>query len=228
MMRFVAPVLILAAALVALMAMPPGSRIFGLDHQQFAAAAALVALLVSILSWTHAADIVRVLGSVAVWAALVAALTGAYAYRFEAADIFGRIAGELMPSEPQVGQGGEVIVNRRLGGEFAVAAKVNGKRVTFLFDTGASVVVLTADDARRAGIDTSGLSFDVPVMTANGAAEAAETRLDEIAVGPIAMRNVRALVAKPGALEQSLLGMTFLERLKSYTVERGRLILTAR
>ena len=42
------------------------------------------------------------------------------------------------------------------------------------------------------------------------------------------MRDVRALVARPGALEESLLGMSFLERLKSYAVERGRLILTAR
>ena len=52
-----------------------------------------------------------------------------------------------------------------------------------------------------------------------------ETRIGEIAVGPIVMRNVRALVARPGALAESLLGMSFLERLQSYTVERGRLIL---
>ena len=57
---------------------------------------------------------------------------------------------------------------------------------------------------------------------------AAETRIDEIAIGPIVMRNVRALVARPGALSESLLGMSFLERLQSYTVERGRLILKAK
>jgi aspartyl protease family protein len=159
---------------------------------------------------------------------VLVALTGAYTYRFEAADFLGRVASELLPSEPQVGEGGAVIVNRRLSGEFAVAARVNGARVTFLFDTGASVVVLTAADARRAGIDTTGLSFDVPVTTANGSALAAETRLDTIAVGPIVMHNLRALVARPGALEESLLGMSFLERLKSYTVERGRLILSAK
>src|SRR5208337_1538859 len=106
---------------------------------------------------------------------------------------------------------GEVTINRRFSGEFAVAARVDGARVTFLFDTGASMVVLTAADARKAGIDTRGLAFD-----------------DQVAVGPILMRNVPALVARPGALEESLLGMSFLERLKSYTVERGRLILTAR
>ena len=164
----------------------------------------------------------------AVWAALLVALTGAYAYRFEAADFLGRVAAELLPSEPQVGQGGEVIVSRRLSGEFSVAARVNGARVTFLFDTGASMVVLAASDARRAGVDAAGLTFDVPVTTANGAALAAEVQLNEIAVGPIVMRNVGALVARPGALEESLLGMSFLERLKSYTVERGRLILTAK
>ena len=121
-----------------------------------------------------------------------------------------------------------MIVNRRLSGEFSVAARVNGARVTFLFDTGASMVVLTAADARRAGVNVAGLVYDVPVTTANGAALAAEARLDQIAVGPILMRSVPALVARPGALEQSLLGMSFLERLKSYTVERGRLILTAK
>jgi aspartyl protease family protein len=227
-MRFLAPLLILGAALAALLVAPAGAPILGLDHQAFVGAAALVALLIWLLSRTRTADLARVIGSVAIWAMLLVALVGAYAYRFEAADFFGRVASELMPSEPQVGEGGEVIVSRRLNGEFAVAGKVNGARVTFLFDTGASVVVLTAADARRAGIDTSGLSFDVPVTTANGAAMAAEVRLDSIAVGPIVMRNVSALVARPSALEESLLGMSFLERLKSYSVERGRLILTAK
>ena len=138
------------------------------------------------------------------------------------------MTGELNPSEPTIGAGGEAIVRSRLGGQFAVAARVDGRRTTLMFDTGASMVVLTADDARRAGIDASDLVYDVPVTTANGQAMAAETRLDEITVGEIVMRRVPALVAKPGALEESLLGMSFLGRLKSYTVERGRLVLTGR
>ncbi|HME86723.1 MAG TPA: TIGR02281 family clan AA aspartic protease [Roseiarcus sp.] len=227
-MRLFAPLFILGGAFAALLLTPAGTPIVGLDHQAFAAAAGLAAVLIWFLSRTRASDLARVIASVAVWAMLLLALVGAYAYRFEAADFFGRVASELMPSEPQVGQGGEVIVTRRVNGEFAVTGKVNGQRVTFLFDTGASIVVLTAADAQRAGIDTTDLSFDVPVTTANGAAMAAEVRLDEIAVGPIVMHNVRALVARPGALEESLLGMSFLERLKSYTVEHGRLILTAK
>jgi aspartyl protease family protein len=231
-MRFILPLAVLGAALAVLLVTPPRSTLLGLDHQGFVSAAIGVSLLLwLVLSGLRSArpsDIARVATAATVWAALFIALTGVYAYRFEASAIAGRIAGELFPSEPQVGRGGEVIVNRRLGGEFVIAARVNGARVSFLFDTGASTVVLTAADARRAGVDVGGLTFDVPVATANGAAMAAEIRLDQIAVGSILMRNVPALVARRGALDESLLGMSFLERLKSYTVEHDRLVLVAK
>jgi aspartyl protease family protein len=231
-MRFILPVAVLAVAMAALSMTPPPATLFGLDHQRFVSAAVGVAILLwlilSRLRSARPSDIARLATAGMTWALLLVAVTGVYAYRFEASDIVERVTGEFFPSEPQVGRGGEVIVNRRMSGEFAIAGRVNNARVTFLFDTGASAVVLTADDARRAGVDASRLTFDVPVSTANGAAMAAETRLDQIAIGPIVMHNVPAMVARRGALEESLLGMSFLERLKSYSVERDRLILTAR
>jgi aspartyl protease family protein len=231
-MRFILPFTVVVAALAALLLTPHDARLFGLSRQQFASAAIGVSLLLwlmlSGLRSARPSDIARLATAAMTWALLLIALTGVYAYRFEASEIFGRITGELFPSEPQVGRGGEVIINRRFSGEFAIGGRVNNARVTFLFDTGASAVVLTADDARRAGVEASRLVFDVPVATANGAAMAAETRLDQIAVGPIVMRNVPALVARRGALDESLLGMSFLERLKSYTVERDRLVMVAK
>jgi aspartyl protease family protein len=231
-MRFLVPVLVLAVASAALVMTPLHATLLGLDHRRFAGAAIGAAILLWLvlggLRSARPSDIARIVSAAAVWAALMIALTGVYAYRFEASDIAGRIAGQFFPSEPQVGRGGEVIINRRLSGEFAITGRVNGARATFLFDTGASAVVLTAADARRAGVDAGDLTFDVPVATANGAAMAAEARLDRIAIGPIIMRNVPALIARRGALDESLLGMSFLERLKSYTVERNRLILVAR
>ncbi len=224
----VAPLAILAGALAALLLTPANAPILGLDHHAFAAAAMGVALLAYFLRWARRADIARVLGSIAVWAAAAVALMAAYAYRYEAADVLGRVTGEFLPSEPEVGQGGSVIVHRRLGGDFAVVARINGARATLVFDTGASVVVLTAEDARRAGIKTENLTYDAPISTANGVALAAAIRLEEVEIGPIAERNVRALIVKPGALEESLLGMSFLERLRSYAVERNRLVLTRR
>ena len=78
------------------------------------------------------------------------------------------------------------------------------------------------------GVDVANLDYDVSVTTANGSALAADTTLDRIAVGPIVVRNVHALIARPGALNENLLGANFLDRLQSYSVERGRLVLKGR
>jgi aspartyl protease family protein len=163
-----------------------------------------------------------------IWLALIIGLTGVYAYRFEFGDIANRVIAELAPGDVTVGQGGEVIIPRRLGGQFIIAARVNNVPTSFLFDTGASSVVLRAEEARKMGVDVANLDFDVNVTTANGAALAADATLDSIAVGPIVVRNVRALIARPGALNENLLGANFLDRLQSYSVERGRLVLRGR
>jgi aspartyl protease family protein len=231
MMRIFAPLAFLAIALAVLLATPDERLILGLDHARFAQAAVGVALLWWIVfaaaRRVGARDFLRAFTGALVWAALLAGLVGVYAYRFEFSDIADRVIAELDASEPVVGQGGEVIVSRRLGGEFLIKGKVGGGSAWFLFDTGASTVVLRAEDASRMGVDTSNLSYDVRVTTANGSALAAETVLDQVSVGPITVRHVRALIAKPGALAENLLGMSFLEKLQSYTVERGRLILKA-
>ena len=228
-MIFVIPLALLGAALVVLLVVPEGTPLLGLDHASFARAAFAIAIIVWLAlagaRRAGAAGLVRVISGASVWAALILGLTGAYAYRFEAAEFAQRLMGELFPGEPQIGAGGEVIVNRRLGGEFVVPATIANTRVAMLFDTGASTVVLRAEDAAKVGLDTRALKFDVDVVTANGSASAAEVVLDRVAVGPIVARNVAALVARQGALGQSLLGMTFLERLQSYSVERGRLVL---
>jgi aspartyl protease family protein len=85
-----------------------------------------------------------------------------------------------------------------------------------IVDTGASTIVLRPEDAKNAGIDVSKLNYRVPVLTANGRTVAARIRLDEVSIGPLDRKKVDALVAQPGALSQSLLGMSFLSRLRSY------------
>jgi aspartyl protease family protein len=231
-MRHLAPIAMLALAAFALFSTPADAFIFGLDHARFAQAALAGALVVWLLlggPWRLGrANIGRAIGGALTWAALMVALTGLYAYRFEFTDLADRVIAELNPTEPLVGQRGEVIIAQRLGGEYVIPAKVNNVPASFLFDTGASTVVIRAQDARKMGLDASALDYDVRVTTANGSAMAAETRLDQLAVGPIVLHNVRALIARPGALGENLLGMSFLERLQSYSVERGRLVLKAK
>lgn len=169
-------------------------------------------------------------GAVAMWAVFVATATSLYVGRDAVASRMREIAEDTgIGREPGlVVSGGEVTLTRRSDGSYLIPAKVDGRPATFVFDTGASSVVLTHETAHAIGIATDRLSFRVPVLTANGRALAAPVTLAEVAVGPIRISRVSALVSAPGALHQNLLGTTFLDRLHSYEVRGGRLVLRAR
>ena len=151
------------------------------------------------------------------------ALVG-YAYRDDLSGVAARVFGELLPGQAIIDRsGGTVTFRAGRDGHFQINAEVNGADVRLIFDTGASAVVLTTADAERAGIDTAGLRFSVPVSTANGTGRAALVRLDRIEVGGIVRQNVRAFVAEAHALDTSLLGMSFLETLTRYSVSASSL-----
>ena len=118
----------------------------------------------------------------------------------------------------------EVVIERAPDGHFWVDGEVNGEAVQFLIDTGASHVILTQEDAERVGFHLSESDFTVSYATANGRAAAAPVRLAELAVGDIAVTNVVAAV-NGAPLPQSLLGMSFLERLAGFEAAGDRLIL---
>jgi len=108
-------------------------------------------------------------------------------------------------------------------GHYTINAQVNGVTVRTIFDTGASAVVLTHADAVKAGIDTDALRYDIQVQTANGTGRAAGVTLDSLEVGGIIRNRVRTFVAEKGALDTSLLGMTFLRTLSRYAVSGNSL-----
>ncbi|WP_296571103.1 TIGR02281 family clan AA aspartic protease [Phreatobacter sp.] len=171
------------------------------------------------------------LQAVIAWLAIFAFLGVIYTYRYEFEAVGRRVLANLVPGMGAEGVTGtrEVTVPRGGGGTYVVRVTLNGSRATpMLVDTGASALVLTEADARRAGIRVEDLSFNVPVQTANGQSLTAATMVEMVAIGPIVERNVRALVARPGALTTSLLGHTFLDRLESYEVRGGRMVLRGR
>ena len=106
-----------------------------------------------------------------------------------------------------------------------MAAQINGARVAMVLDTGASAVVLTQEAAKAAGLPLEVLTYTVNVDTANGRARAAPVTLDRLAVGGIVERSVPALIAQPGQLRTSLLGMSFLNRLESWEVRGDKLMM---
>jgi aspartyl protease family protein len=118
-----------------------------------------------------------------------------------------------------------VTVSRDWRGQFEVDAVVNGRRVGFMVDTGASVVALTARDAARLGIFPPQNAFVAEVRTANGNVRAAPTRLDSVQVGTLEVRDVGALVLPDEALSENLLGLAFLSRLRRFEYSDGKLVL---
>jgi clan AA aspartic protease (TIGR02281 family) len=118
----------------------------------------------------------------------------------------------------------EQIIDAGPQGHFMVDAVVNGEPVAFMVDTGASHVVLTLQDARKLGFSASGLDFTHQFQSANGVVRAAPVELREFRVGQLQLYDLEAFV-NGGPLPISLLGMSFLERLRSYEVARGRLVL---
>jgi clan AA aspartic protease (TIGR02281 family) len=109
-------------------------------------------------------------------------------------------------------------------GHVALTAMVNGAPVRFLVDTGASRVTLTAEDAVAAGIDRGGLVFNQRSQTANGLAREAPVILREIRLDRLSIDNVSAAVNEN--LTVSLLGMSFLKRLKSFEMREGTLTIS--
>lgn len=125
-------------------------------------------------------------------------------------------AGGSVTAEPAAGGLKSVRIRKNEQGQFVARGDIDGAQTTFLIDSGASTVILRQSDARKAGIDTGALQYTVPVRTANGETTAAAVRLRSLTVGTIRMEGVEALVAEPGNLNENLLGMTFLRRLRSY------------
>jgi aspartyl protease family protein len=134
-----------------------------------------------------------------------------------------RLLADLIPGPVQIGR--SVEIPRGRGGDFHVPAQVNGAPVYMVLDTGASAVVLTPDDAKAAGLPLDMLHYTVEIETANGHARAAEVSLKQVSVGFITERAVPALIAQPGQLKESLLGMSFLNRLESYEMRGDRLLM---
>jgi aspartyl protease family protein len=158
------------------------------------------------------------------WVVLALILVIGYSYRFELRDVANRVMAELMPGHV-ITRGRSVEVARTANGDFDVTTQINGARVAMVLDTGASSVVLTRDDAKAAGLPLEVLAYTANIDTANGRTRAAPVTLDRIAVGGLVERSVEALVAQPGQLKTSLLGMSFLNRLQSWEVRGDRLLL---
>ena len=227
-MLFIGVALVVAIGLAFVISADAGTLV-GLDQSDTARLIAGLAVLILVAGglFTRRQRLGEMLGNLVLWCAIFAVGIGLYTYRTDLARFGGRIVAELSPGAAVVDvDSGTASFRRSFGGSFRINTTINGHETPMIFDTGASAVVLTREDAEAAGLPVDELAYIVPVQTANGTGRAALVSLDMVSVGDIQRSGIRAYVAEHGALETSLLGMTFLETLSGYSVSQDDLILS--
>ena len=159
----------------------------------------------------------RTVQYIAVWGLLFVAVMAGYG-------LWHDLRRDVLPMQDILATG-QIELPRDRSGHYHATLQVNGVPVEFVVDTGATTVVLTQKDAKRAGIATEDLSFFGQAQTANGTVAIAPVRLDSLALGPMVANDVAAAVTG-GEMDISLLGMTYLERFAKIEIAGGRLLLT--
>ncbi|GES45067.1 aspartyl protease family protein [Rhizobium sp. ERR 922] len=202
---------------------------FGMRNDDFARVVYLlpIALMMSAAVWASRHTVSQSIRNLLIWFVIIMALATAYIYRYDAQQVGNRVFAGLMPGHAVVvttSEGGqEVILHKRSNGHFEARVMINGQPIDMLIDTGASTIALSQEDAERVGIIPENLTYSQTVLTANGRARAAPVELGSVAIGPIKRRDVEASVAEAGKLDQSLLGMSFLETLGSMQMQTDEL-----
>jgi aspartyl protease family protein len=217
----------LGLSLVVLVAKHDSRTIMGLSTDDFASLTVKIVFLVflggAVLMFFRE-NFMQAMQAAVFWVVVGLLLVVAYTYRFELKDVSERVLAELVPGRA-ASRGARTIEIARSARDFSLSTQVNGAPVSMVLDTGASSVVLTQEAAKAAGLPLEVLSYNVTVDTANGRTRAAAVTLDRIGVGGIVERSVPALIAQPGQLRTSLLGMSFLNRLESWEVRGDKLIM---
>lgn len=191
-----------------------------MDGWEFSRLIYLVLLLVAVGSWfltQRRNSLPRLLQQSLIWAFLFLGVIAAYG-------MWDDIRHSVLPRQA-VHSGGQIELPRAPDGHYYLTADINGAPIRFVVDTGASGIVMTMQDARKAGIDPEQLIFAGQAMTANGPVETARVTLRDFAVGPYQDSNVRAWV-NSGEMETSLLGMSYLQRYSKIELTPRALLLT--
>lgn len=190
----------------------------GDDIASFAYLGLLGAVLIAAVFVNKRLSLGQAAQSLALWGLIFVGVVAIYG-------LWGDIQHTLRPAARFDAQSQSIEVPRQADGHYYLTLMVNETPIEFVVDTGASEIVLTQEDARRIGFDPQELPYFGRAATANGEVRTAQVRLDSIALGPVADRNVRAWVNE-GEMDRSLLGMSYLERWGRIEIGGGALVLT--
>jgi aspartyl protease family protein len=158
------------------------------------------------------------------WVAIFGVLFILFSFRGEFKQIWNRVTADLGGTANQNVVGSTVQVKRGDDGHFSVLALVNGRKVPFLIDSGATITTLSSESATESGVAFDRSSYPVIVSTANGKAKSWRAQAANLKVESISMTELDIHVAD-NLGETNLLGMNFLDRLTSWKVQGDVMIL---
>lgn len=161
--------------------------------------------------------------SAGAWVLIIGVLLIGFSYKSDVIKVYDKVYANLIPGNYIVSGDKQVIVYANQYGHYYVNTIIQGVSINFLIDTGATTVSLTRSDAEKLGIDLNQLNYSQKVSTANGVALSAPIKLDYIKINDIVVNNVSASVGKDDGLDKSLLGMSFLNKLRSFKVTEDSL-----
>ena len=190
-----------------------------MDADVFARLAYLGIILVALIGWVlveYRGKLGFAVRSAVAWGMIFVGAAAGYG-------LWGDIRGSILPDQT-VTQSGQIEVPRAQDGHYYLTLVIDGTKIEFLADTGASTVVLSDRDARKLGIDLDGLAYLGQAETANGVVRTANVSLKDVELGPYRDRQINASVTK-GAMEVSLLGMDYLG-LYRIEIDQGKMILS--
>jgi aspartyl protease family protein len=144
---------------------------------------------------------------VAAWVLMLAMLTLLFSHWLERQNNPNR---QLRVSTDLQG-GSSVVLKRNRAGHYVAPGKINGIDVVYLLDTGATLVAVSSELAEKAGLQPGAPSHS---RTANGVVRSWLTEIDQLQLGPITMRDVKASILPNMPAHEVLLGMSFLQHLK--------------
>jgi aspartyl protease family protein len=131
----------------------------------------------------------------------------------------------VAPEKPAPSGVRSLSIPRDSRGHFQTEGRIDGQRIGFMVDTGASVIALNETSAARFGLRPSRNDYNATVTTANGTIKAARTRLAMVELGGLIVRDVEAMVLPDEALSENLLGLSFLSKLKRFEYANGKMVL---
>jgi aspartyl protease family protein len=157
------------------------------------------------------------------WALIFVAAFVAFTVKDDLKALGGRVLQEVRGGGNVVVEAGEALrIKQGDDGHFRVDGIVNGERIRFLIDSGATLTAISAGSAQRAGIEPSG-GFPTLVSTANGVTSMKRGRIERIVVGSIERKDLAIWISEDD--DMNVLGMNFLSSLSSWGVEGQWLVL---